>query len=78
MHSNFRYYQSEADDAIFQELQVSNKCLVKMFCGSGKSLLMRKCKIVQNQNLVVYVFPSLSLIEQFYSDYLDGEIALKI
>jgi superfamily II DNA or RNA helicase len=30
---------------------------------------MRKCKIVQNQKLVVYVFPSLSLIDQFCNDY---------
>jgi superfamily II DNA or RNA helicase len=78
MNNTFRYYQEEANQAIYDELQVNNKCLVKMFCGSGKSLLMRKCKIVQNQNLVVYVFPSLSLIDQFYNDYLDGEIALKI
>ena len=40
-----------------------------MFCGTGKSLLMRKCKSVQNQKLVVYVFPSLSLIDQFCNDY---------
>jgi superfamily II DNA or RNA helicase len=65
----FRYYQKEADDAIYNELLVNNKCIVKMFCGTGKSLLMRKCKIVQNQKLVVYVFPSLPLIDQFCSDY---------
>ena len=41
-----------------------------MFCGTGKSLLMRKCKVIQNQPLVVFVFPSLSLIEQFYTEYL--------
>jgi len=78
MNNTFRYYQEEANQAIYDELQVNNKCLVKMFCGSGKSVLMRKCKIVQNQKLVVYVFPSLSLIDQFYNDYLDGEFALKI
>ena len=65
----FRYYQAEADDAIYQELITANKCIVKMFCGTGKSLLMRKCKMVQNQKLVVYVFPSLSLIDQFCTDY---------
>ena len=71
MTDKFRYYQAEADDAIYEELLVNNKCIVKMFCGTGKSLLMRKCKIIENQKLVVYVFPSLSLIEQFYSDYLN-------
>ena len=65
----FRYYQTEADDAIHTELLNSNKCIVKMFCGTGKSLLMRKCKSAQNQKLVVYVFPSLSLIDQFCADY---------
>lgn len=65
----FRYYQAEADDAIHEELLTANKCIVKMFCGTGKSLLMRKCKSAQNQKLVVYVFPSLSLIDQFCTDY---------
>ena len=41
-----------------------------MFCGTGKSLLMRKCDIILNKQLVVFVFPSLSLIEQFYDTYL--------
>ena len=66
---NFRPHQSEADDAIYDELLINNKCIVKMFCGTGKSLLMRKCKSVQNQKLVVYVFPSLSLIDQFCNEY---------
>ena len=69
---SFRYYQEEADQAIYEELLLNNqpKCIVKMFCGTGKSLLMRKCKVIQDQNLVVYVFPSLSLIDQFHIDYL--------
>ena len=41
-----------------------------MFCGTGKSLLMRYCKSTKKQKLCVYVFPSLSLIEQFQADYL--------
>jgi superfamily II DNA or RNA helicase len=70
MSKDFRYYQEEADLAIYNELNINNKCIVKMFCGTGKSLLMRKCKIIQNKMLVVFVFPSLSLIEQFFEDYL--------
>jgi superfamily II DNA or RNA helicase len=68
--NDYRYYQKEADDAIFAELETNKKCIVKMFCGTGKSLLMRKCKVIQNKNLVAFVFPSLSLIDQFYDDYL--------
>lgn len=70
MNCKYRYYQEDADKAIYEELQVNNKCIVKMFCGTGKSLLMRKCQIIKNKHLVVYVFPSLSLIDQFYTDYL--------
>ena len=69
----FRYYQEAADNSIFNELRINNKCLVKMFCGSGKSLLMRQCQVVQNQSLLVYVFPSLSLIDQFETDYLSDK-----
>ena len=65
----FRRHQVEADEAIHKELLINNKCIVKMFCGTGKSILMRKCKSIQNQPLVVYVFPSLSLIDQFCNDY---------
>ena len=67
--NKYRYYQKEADIAIYNELLINNKCIVKMFCGTGKSLLMRNCKIIEEKKLVVYVFPSLSLIDQFCSDY---------
>jgi superfamily II DNA or RNA helicase len=70
MSNKFRYYQKEADDAIYEELITNNKCLVEMFCGTGKSLEMRECKTAQYKDLVVYVFPSLNLIKQFYTDYL--------
>jgi superfamily II DNA or RNA helicase/ribosome modulation factor/uncharacterized protein YeaC (DUF1315 family) len=72
MTNGFRYYQKEADNAIYEELHTRGqaKCIVKMFCGTGKSLLMRHCKIIRDKNLVCFVFPSLSLIEQFNRDYL--------
>ena len=67
----YRYYQEEADNAIYEELLINNKCIVKMFCGTGKSLIMRNCKIIKNKKLIVFVFPSLSLITQFYEEYLN-------
>lgn len=76
-----RYYQEEANKAICDELANANKCIVKMFCGTGKSLIMRKCNIISDKPLVTFVFPSLALIDQFYSDYLHdipGETILKI
>ena len=65
-------HQQEADDAIFAELETNGnpKCIVKMFCGSGKSLIMAKCKIVEDKELVVYTFPTLGLIKQFHDEYL--------
>ena len=70
-----RYYQNEALKLIDEELNINNarKCLVKMFCGTGKSAIMRTFQVSQNVNLVVYVFPSLSLISQFTNDYLKNE-----
>ena len=58
MTTEFRYYQQEADDAIYNELLVNHKCIVKMFCGTGKSRLMRYCRVAYNKKLVVYVVPS--------------------
>jgi superfamily II DNA or RNA helicase len=75
----FRYYQEDTDVVIWEELLINNKCIVKSFCGTGKSLLMRKCKSVQNKKLVVYVFPSLPLIDQFCNEYfVEKELPFKI
>ncbi len=71
-HLPFRAYQTEADDAIARELDTSNACLVKMFCGTGKSLLMRHMRVVLAARFVVYVLPSLALIDQFVTEYLSG------
>ena len=69
----FRTYQFEADNAIYQEMNVCGnaKGIIQMFCGTGKSLLMRDCKTAQRLPLSVYVFPTLSLIKQFYEEYLE-------
>lgn len=37
---NFRPYQQEAYNAIIEDISINHKCIVKMFCGSGKSLIM--------------------------------------
>jgi superfamily II DNA or RNA helicase len=70
MNNSYRYYQRDADAAICSELEANHRCIVKMFCGTGKSLVMRKCNILQHKSLIVYVFPSLNLVAQYYSDYL--------
>lgn len=74
----FRQYQNEIDDAINESLIKNDKCLVKAFCGTGKSIVMYKGKAFQNHDLLVYVFPSLSLIDQFKTDYLKSTKVLII
>lgn len=66
----FRPYQKEAFDAIISEISINKNCLVKMFCGSGKSIIMYELVKHLKQNLSVFVFPSLSLIDQFCGNYL--------
>jgi superfamily II DNA or RNA helicase len=66
----FRPYQTKGDRAITKHLKKNAKCLVKMFCGTGKSLLMRYCTVVKNAEFCVFVVPSLVLLEQFYKGYL--------
>jgi superfamily II DNA or RNA helicase len=72
MSSKFRPYQKEIDESIFNELTTENKnkCIVKAFCGTGKSNIMAYGKAFQQHKVKVYVFPSLSLIDQFNTDYL--------
>ena len=64
-----RDYQQECDTAI-TECQ-ERRCLVKMFCGTGKSKIMSEGNFLAGAKLVVYVFPSLALIYQFTHQYLD-------
>ena len=71
MSAVYRRYQQEADDAITNELKISNTCCCFMFCATGKSLVMKNCEAFKNKELLVYVFPSLILIEQFTRDYLN-------
>jgi len=80
MDKPIRYYQQEADNCITEELlnNGKNKCLVKMFCGTGKSRIMRELTIIKDKHLVVYVFPSLSLLDQFYHDYFTSSIQQNI
>ena len=78
MKKTYRYYQSEADACICKELEENDKCLVKMFCGTGKSLIMKELQLLKDKTFYAYVFPSLSLIEQFCCDYLKHKKYLKI
>lgn len=79
-HLTMRYYQEEAELAIrqyFKEKEEdydednlgANKCLLKMFCGTGKTWVLNHL-LLHYRGIGVIVFPSISLITQFNDDYL--------
>jgi superfamily II DNA or RNA helicase/uncharacterized protein (DUF736 family) len=51
----------------------SKNCLVKMFCGTGKSRIITNVIIHEKKTLNVIVFPSLALINQYSMDYLNND-----
>ena len=61
-----RPYQIDALLSIFNH----DKCLVKMFCGTGKSRIITNVIIHSKKELSVIAFPSLALINQYSADYL--------
>jgi superfamily II DNA or RNA helicase len=65
-----RPIQTKAFDEVTKLLQTRGECLVKMFCGTGKSHVIKRLIIEQKKYLSVVVFPSLALIRQFTKDYL--------
>ena len=68
-----RRHQIECTDKIDEHFKDNNKGLVKMFCGSGKSLIIYRSILKHGDNLSVIVVPSISLITQFNRDYLLNE-----
>jgi superfamily II DNA or RNA helicase len=48
-----------------------SKCLVKSFCGTGKSMIAFKL-LTESIGLNIIVFPSLPLVEQFLEDYISN------
>ena len=71
-----RPIQTKAFKKVTELLQTFSECLVKMFCGTGKSHVIKRLAIEQRKSLSVIVFPSLALIRQFTKEYL-GDIDTK-
>lgn len=65
-----RKHQKDAVSSIENTLKDYNKCLVKMFCGTGKTRIVFHLMVHKKNNLTVIVFPSISLITQFNADYV--------
>jgi superfamily II DNA or RNA helicase len=62
--------QKRAHDRTTELLKTHDKCILKMFCGTGKSRVIRTIILTQKKPLSIVVFPSLALIRQFTADYL--------
>ena len=67
-----------AHKRITELLATYDKCLVKMFCGTGKSRVIRSIILTHQTRLSIVVFPSLALIRQFTADYLADDAVSKI
>jgi superfamily II DNA or RNA helicase len=66
---DLRPYQQEAVEAV---LDTAGRCVVKMFCGTGKSRVIVTVVLREGKPLSVVVFPSLALVQQFSTDYVMG------
>jgi len=67
---NDRPIQTKAFNEVTKLLQTRDECLVKMFCGTGKSRVIQRIILERKHPLSVVVFPSLALIRQFTNEYL--------
>jgi superfamily II DNA or RNA helicase len=68
-----RECQRQAFRSISEMMLCYCACIVKMFCGTGKTRIMVEIIITQEKTLNVIIFPNLALIRQFLGDYLVGE-----
>ena len=69
---DLRSYQITAVDKV---LSSQGRCVVKMFCGTGKSRVMATVALREKKHMNVIVFPSLALVQQFSTDYVQGAYA---
>jgi superfamily II DNA or RNA helicase len=67
---DLRPHQKECIKSINKHFKKSNKALIKMFCGSGKSFVIYHCLLEYGADISVVVVPSINLITQFNKDYL--------
>jgi superfamily II DNA or RNA helicase len=73
-----RNCQIDAFNGITDILRTDAKCITKMFCGTGKSRVIREVVLNQKKDISIIVFPSLALIRQYTNDYLQTIQARKL
>ena len=67
MNINLWKHQQYAIQSITESK--SDKCLIKMFCGTGKTRIIFYL-MMRDNDLSVIIFPSIALISQFNKDYI--------
>jgi superfamily II DNA or RNA helicase len=67
---DLRKNQEECIESIQENFLENKKGLIKMFCGSGKSLIIYHSLLKYCEKLSVLVVPSINLITQFNNDYM--------
>jgi superfamily II DNA or RNA helicase len=53
-----------------EQQKTLKKCLINMWCGTGKTRTFTIDLFINNQNINILVFPSLGLINQYCNDYI--------
>ena len=66
---NFDKYLYPHQKIAISEKNKYDKCLINMWCGTGKTRTFTISLFQDNQDLNVIVFPSLGLINQYNNDY---------
>ena len=69
-YMDLRKHQEECIESIEENFLENKKGLIKMFCGSGKSLIIYHSLLKYCEKLSVLVVPSINLITQFNNDYM--------
>jgi len=68
-------YQKECIDKAWIHFNYKNRCYVEMACGVGKTLLSYWLDSKMNNKKTIIFVPSLQLLSQFYSDYVNQNYA---
>lgn len=71
-------YQRECIDKSFKRLIFSSRCHVEMACGTGKSLMAYWLDSTMNNYKTIIFVPSLQLLSQFYSDWINQSYAERV
>ena len=67
-----RTYQKECYQKLHESRDLGDeKCLVLMFCGTGKTRVFHK--FMRDVDFSIAVFPTLALVDQFMADYVEQE-----